>query len=129
MSRNYSLGSNASRGDGKRSGGSRRKVIWLGKVIDVNDPEAAGRIKVRIKGLDDKKSADEIPYAWPFLPLYLNILPKKNETVKIILYDAKNEDSYREYVGPIIPQLGEKLQGAETFEEAMAGREGVRTPF
>jgi hypothetical protein len=127
--RNYSLGEWGSRGNGKRGGDSKRRVMWIGRVVESDDPEAAGRVKVRIKGLDDKKSNSELPYAWPFLPLYLNIIPKKNETVKIILYDAKNEDSYREYVGPIIPQIGEKLIGAENFDEAKAGREGVRIPF
>lgn len=127
--RNYSLGSNASRGDGNRKGSSRRQILYFAQVISADDPEAAGRIKVRIKGLDDKKTNEDIPYCWPFLPLYLNIIPKKGETVKIILYDAKNEDSYREYIGPIIPQIGPKLIGSDNFNESKAGREGVGIPF
>lgn len=127
--RNYSLGSGARNNTDELSQFNRRKTIYLCTVISDTDPSAAGLIKVRITGLDDKKLDSELPDCWPFLPLYLNIVPKKGDTVKIILYDQKNNDSYREYVGPVIPQLGEYLEGTINSENARAGREGQRTPF
>ena len=127
--RNYSLGSSARNNTDELSQFNKSKNIYLCTVISDIDPSAAGLIKVRIKGLDDKKLDSELPFCWPFLPLYLNIVPKKGDTVKIILYDQKNNDSYREYVGPVIPQLGEYLEGTINSENARAGREGQGTPF
>ena len=127
--RNYSLGSSARNNTDELSQFNKSKNIYLCTVISDTDPSAAGLIKVRIKGLDDKKLDSELPFCWPFLPLYLNIVPKKGDTVKIILYDQKNNDSYREYVGPVIPQLGEYLEGTINSENARAGREGQGTPF
>jgi len=129
MSRNYSLGKAARTNVDEKTLFKGKRNMYLAKVIESDDFEAAGRIKVRIKGLDDKKTNEEIPYCWPFLPLYLNIQPKVNETVKVILYDSRNTDSYREYVGPVIPQLGDKLLGSDNFEDSKAGREGVQQPF
>lgn len=127
--RNYSLGSGARNNTDELSEFNKSKTIYLCTVISDTDPSAAGLIKVRIKGLDDKKLDSELPSCWPFLPLYLNIVPKKGDTVKIILYDQRNNDSYREYVGPVIPQLGEYLEGTINSENARAGREGQGTPF
>ena len=127
--KNYSLGSASRDNTDELSQFNRGRVIYVCKVIDDVDPNGAGLIKVRIVGLDDKKLDSELPYCWPFLPLYLNVRPKKGEIVKIILYEQRNNDSYREYIGPILPQLGEFLEGTETFDQAMAGREGVGVPF
>lgn len=130
MSRNYSLGKAARTNVSERALKNSTRILHLGVVIESDDQEAAaGRIKVRIKGMDDNKLDSEIPYCWPFLPLYLNIQPRKDETVKVFLYQTDNETSYREYIGPIIPQLGEKLLGARNFDEAKAGREGSIFPF
>jgi len=127
--KNYSLGRASRDNTDELSQFNRGRVIYVCKVIDDVDPNGAGLIKVRIVGLDDKKLDSELPYCWPFLPLYLNVRPKKGEIVKIILYEQRNNDSYREYIGPILPQLGEFLEGTETFDQAMAGREGVGVPF
>jgi len=127
--RNYSLGSSARNNTDELSQFNKNKNIYLCTVLDDNDPSAAGLIKVRIKGLDDKKLDSELPFCWPFLPLYLNIVPKKGDTVKVILYDQRNNDSYREYIGPVIPQLGEFLRGTISSENARAGREGQGVPF
>ncbi len=129
MGRNYSLGSGARNNTESNALGKTSRTMYIATVLPYEDTERAGRIKVRIKGLDDKKLDSELPIVWPFLPLYINIVPKIGETVKIILYDSKNDDSYREYIGPMIPQLGEKLLGTNTPEEARAGREGEIVPF
>ncbi len=127
--RNYSLGDGARSNTSSNKNDSKSAIMFLCTVLNWEDKERAGRIKVRIKGKDDKKLDSELPEVWPFLPLYLNIVPKPGEIVKIILYDSKNEDSYREYVGPVVPQMGEKLIGIDSPTEGKAGREGEVVPF
>ena len=129
MSRNYSLGKGARTNVSELAQSNAGKIVYFGRVIESDDSEAAGRIKVRIQNLDNQKIDADIPYCWPFLPLYINIQPKKDETVKVIVYNTENEESYREYIGPVIPQIGEKLKGARNFDEAKAGREGSLFPF
>ena len=129
MGRNYSLGSGARNNTESNALGKTSRTMYIATVLPYEDTERAGRIKVRIKGLDDKKLDSELPIVWPFLPLYINIVPKIGDTVKIILNESKSDDSYREYIGPMIPQLGEKLLGTNTPEEARAGREGEIVPF
>jgi len=129
MGRNYSLGDGARNNTASNKNDSKSAIMFLCTVLNWEDKERAGRIKVRIKGKDDKKLDSELPEVWPFLPLYLNIVPKPGEIVKIILYDSKNEDSYREYIGPVVPQMGEKLIGIDSPNEGKAGREGEVVPF
>ncbi len=129
MGRNYSLGDGARNNTASNKNDSKSAIMFLCTVLNWQDKERAGRIKVRIKGKDDKKLDSELPEVWPFLPLYLNIVPKPGEIVKIILYDSKNEDSYREYIGPVVPQMGEKLIGIDSPTEGKAGREGEVVPF
>lgn len=126
--KNESLGK-AARGNTEIKAQSQKKIIHLANVISVEDPSAARRIKVRIPGLDDKKSDADLPYCFPFLPLHLNISPKKDETVKVILYDSSNEDSFREYIGPLIPQLGGDLKESLHFYDSRRGREGYPYDF
>ena len=40
----------------------------------------------------------------PFLPSFINIIPTKNENVKLILYNNENSTQNIEYVGPTISQ-------------------------
>jgi hypothetical protein len=129
MGRNYSLGKGARTNVSELAQSNAGKVVYFGRVIESDDSEAAGRVKVRIQNLDNQKLDDDIPYCWPFLPLYINIQPKVEETVKVIVYNTENKESYREYIGPVIPQIGEKLKGARNFDEAKAGREGSLFPF
>jgi hypothetical protein len=126
--RNESLGK-AARGNTELKANSQKKIIHLAKVISVDDEFAARRIKVRIPGLDDKKSNEELPYCFPFLPLHLNIMPKKDETVKVILFDSNNEDSFREYIGPLVPQMGDNIKESLHFYDSRRGREGYQLGF
>jgi hypothetical protein len=126
--KNESLGK-AARGNTEIKANSQKKIIHLAKVISVEDDADARRIKVRIPGLDNKKSDADLPYCFPFLPLHLNIMPKKDETVKVILYDSNNEDSFREYIGPLIPQMGEDLRESLHYYDSRRGREGYQLGF
>lgn len=44
-----------------------RSKLWMGLVEDVKDPNRKGRIKVRVQGLYNNLSVEDIPYASPYL--------------------------------------------------------------
>jgi hypothetical protein len=122
--RKVSLGPSGSPGSSQTKALSKSKIMYLAEVIAVDETYAANRIKVRLDGLDDGLTLEKIPWCFPFLPLYLNMVPKVGETAKIILYDSQNEQSYREYMGPLVPQLGELLVESPHFYDSRRGREG-----
>lgn len=92
--------------------------IIFGTVIDNNDPENAGRIRVlldnykyKIYNYEPWKKGDPVkgtitdPFIVnPFLPKLINVIPKKDELVKIIFYNPNFPELDKEYVGPIISQ-------------------------
>lgn len=79
-------------------------VFLRGIVMSNSDNTDAKRIKVRVRGIDDHLKDEELPYAFPMLPKFLNITPKKGETVFLFVpaMDAPYLD--RMYLGPIISQ-------------------------
>ena len=38
---------------------------WLGEVVDIEDPQKVGRIKVKVYGKFDELAKDDIPWAYP----------------------------------------------------------------
>ena len=78
-------------------------MVFIGKVISLEDEYDAGRIKVRLKNADVSFSDDNLPYAWPLLPKMLHVVPKVNEAVLVF---CVNDDpkQQRFYLGPIISQ-------------------------
>lgn len=82
---------------------NQRPIIFYGEVIDNNDPIEGFRLKVRIRGIDDKTNNSDLPFATPLLPRHLNILPKVGEMVKVFLPDK--DVNNREWIGPVITQL------------------------
>lgn len=99
--RNESLNNNLGGSGGENK---NTRVVSIGRVVSVEDPQASMRIKVRIKGIDDKYNDNQLPYSTPFLPMFLNIIPKVGEMVKVIFHDYDNPFQYREWMGPIISQ-------------------------
>ena len=112
-SRRYDLGKGESRLDKKTF------PIWhYGVVTDIDDPNDAGRIKVRVTSidydiLDDEESSStlnkqqttyELPWCEPLLPKFINVVPKVGEMVKIITFDYRNKKLRRQYIGPVIGQ-------------------------
>ena len=79
--------------------------IYYGRVIDINDPNDSNRIRVRIKGLDDKISDNDLPWCNPFLPLTFYFVPKLDELVKIILFNTSEPMMRREWIGSVISQF------------------------
>ena len=88
--------------------------LWYyGIVVSNDDPFNAGRIKVRIDGVDkDITEADQLnnpmqgglPWCQPLIPKYINIVPKVGELVKVAVFDYRNKAIRREYIGPVIAQ-------------------------
>lgn len=95
-------------GEGDNKSSDRKDLnFYLGLVVAdaTEDPLDAGRIKVRIRGVDnDIKLNDDLPWVSSLLPKFLNISPKKGETVKIFVLDRKNDSLDRFFVGPLISQ-------------------------
>lgn len=103
--------------------------LWHNAIVEnVDDPYDAGRIQVRIEGIDNKiitvnkkednfntdsqTSAindDNYPWCEPLLPKYLNVRPKKGELVRVCVYNFRNKNEKRMYIGPIV--------GQETYDD------------
>jgi len=88
--------------------------LWhYGKVISIDDPYDAGRIRVRIEGVDNRiTEANQLkdpkngglPWCQPLMPKFINVVPKVGEVVKIAVFDFRNKQIRREYIGPVIAQ-------------------------
>lgn len=98
--------------------------LWhWGIVTRIDDPYNAGRIKVRVDGIDKKldlpsglkdnyvrkgfKEEDDaaLPWCEPFLPKYINVIPQVGDFVKVGLFDYRNNQVNRHYIGPVVGQL------------------------
>lgn len=79
-------------------------ALYLGRVINNDDNVGGNRIKATIYPADKRKTAREIPYAFPLIPKMVHIVPKVGEMVIIICDDLNNPNSQRYYLGPIISQ-------------------------
>jgi hypothetical protein len=129
------FGRNESMGDGARGNVKQYKerykhrVIYYGRVEDIAD-DGTLRLKVRIKGIDDKfpiiknsQVVDDIPWAHCFLPRTFVVCPQVGETVQIILMDSNNPFAERLWIGPIISQP-DKIKRDPHFYTSRAGRDG-----
>jgi hypothetical protein len=99
--------------------------IQLGEVISTDDPNALGRIKVRIIGPTSKGGDDGIPnenLAWcfPLLPKHLQAPVKVKEAVFIFIFNKEREFQDRLYLGPIISQ-SQQLDYDPYFITALRG--------
>jgi len=133
--RNISLGPGGARSSSQTKALSEKPIIYIGKVIKIDEKHASNRLKVYVEKFDkfekDRKSrgvGKGLPWATPFLPLHLNIVPKVGEFVKILLHDSGNGEVRREYIGPIVPQKGEYLKEATQYDY-QKGMEGSQIDF
>jgi hypothetical protein len=78
--------------------------IRRGKVVSIDDPNDAGRIKVRVLGVDNADTDSEVFYAFPMLPKHINVVPKLKDGVLIFTFTNGNNKVDRMYLGPVIPQ-------------------------
>lgn len=79
-------------------------LISLGRVISNTDDADGGRLKVRIKGVDDQIDTSDLPFCLPMLPRFINIIPKVGETVLVFTFNSANKFENRMWMGPIISQ-------------------------
>lgn len=107
-------------GGNKYESNDNTTLIQRGKVISLEDPNDAGRIKVRIVGVDNDKTDEELPFAFPMLPKHINIMPKIKEGVLIFMFATGNDEVDRMYLGPVVPQP-QFLENADYDLEAWNG--------
>ena len=82
----------------------KNTIFYKGTVISNVDAQDGGRIKVRIKGVDDSLLDNELPYAFPLLQKFFGVTPKKNEVVIVFVPNSSNPYTDRVFIGPIISQ-------------------------
>lgn len=73
-------------------------------VLSIDDACEGNRIKVRILGVDNEKTVAELPYCFPLLPKHLSVNPKVGEKVFVFFQSPETSQSFRTFIGPIIPQ-------------------------
>lgn len=78
--------------------------VLYGRVISNQDENQMGRLKVKVRGIDDKYNIEDLPYCYPLLPKFFHIIPKENEIVKVIISDINRPFSLRHWMGPVISQ-------------------------
>ena len=76
-------------------------TFYYGNVIEIST-NGDKRIKVRIKGIDDKLEDKDLPWCVSFIPIHLCVTPKIGEMVKIIPQRLNDVYNNREWVGPVV---------------------------
>lgn len=103
-------------------------IFYYGKVVSNQDELGANRIKVRILGVDDASSLNELPYAFPMIQKQLHVVPKINETVLVFIPDVKNPNIDRMYIGPLISQPQFLYRDSEVFSAKSTLDSGIKEP-
>ena len=80
------------------------RSIYYGEVISIEDETDGGRIKVRVPGLDNDISNENLGWAYPMQTKFFHIYPKVGEIVRIILEDNSFPQRSRFWEGPVISQ-------------------------
>jgi len=101
------------------------KIISLGEVISIDDPNGLGRIKVRIKGSQSRGGDDgildnDLPWCFPLLPKFISTKPKTKEAVYVFNFGKDKQHADRLFLGPIISQL-DKLDFDPFYVSALDG--------
>ena len=91
------------------------KNVQIGSVESIDDPQALGRIKVRIngpanRGGDNGIANDDLPWCYPMIPKFFASTPKIGEAVFVMILTTTKTHSDRLYFGPIISS-SDKLNG------------------
>lgn len=84
---------------------SINRTIYYGEVISTDDLTDGGRIRVRIPGLDDEISNENLEWCFPMLQKFFHVHPKPGEMVRIFIENMKYPQRSRFWLGPIISQL------------------------
>ena len=86
------------------------KTVQIGAVESIDDPQALGRIRVRIngpanRGGDNGIPTKELPWSFPMIPKFFSSAPKIGEAVFVIILSNTKTHSDRLYFGPIISSI------------------------
>lgn len=79
-------------------------LMHTARVVSTADEADGGRIRARIKGVDDKLSDADLPFAFPFTTKLFSVKPKIGETVLILRANSENQFENRFFVGPLLSQ-------------------------
>lgn len=117
------------------------KIIEIGVCLDNQDPRGFGRIRARnIDELDSSREnavpnwenwSKDDPFVYsPFLPNHINIIPKKDQAIKIIRYDNERDLQNQEYIaGPFTTPHDYGGQSSEIqITETTFGQRSQKTP-
>jgi len=116
------------------------RIIRIATVTDNNDPKCLGRIRFKelvglsgpIEGaLNYKPWDDKDPFcALPFLPININYLPEKNQSVIILSYDTINPTTNQTYVaGPFsTPHDFTSQTISEQIQNTSYGANAIKQP-
>jgi hypothetical protein len=119
------------------------KIIEIGVCIDNNDPRGFGRIRTsNIDEIDSTRSNampswNGVPWSkndpficTPFLPNHINVIPKIQQAVKIIRYDAEKGLQNQEYIaGPFTtPHDYGSQKSEQQLSETTFGQATIKTP-
>ena len=119
----HNTGSLYNQGTGKRLDST---IYYYGNVVSNFDEVGANRIKVRIKGVDDALSNEDLSYAFPMLQKFFHVIPKVGETVLIFIPDIKNPFIDRLYLGPIISQPQNLKKDSNLYSAKSALNSGIK---
>ena len=103
------------------------RTIYYGEVVSIDDPTDGGRIKVRIQGLDNRSSNDDLPWAYPNLPKFFHVIPQVGEIVRIFIENMKYPERARFWQGSIISQP-QKIGFDSVFTALSTTNLGFSTP-
>lgn len=78
------------------------RIIYVGKVISIDDNQETMRIKVKIPELDNLTSDEDLPYCYALQSQIVRIFPKVDESVLVIVSDINKNKNDRIWVAPII---------------------------
>jgi hypothetical protein len=78
--------------------------FFVGVVVSNDDKSDANRIRVRVRGVDDHLSDNELPFCFPMQTKFFSITPKIDEVVFIIVPSSEFMHVDRVYFGPVISQ-------------------------
>lgn len=96
----------------------RAHIYYFGKVVSTTDPDGAGRIKAQIQNLDEdiisglspSEAIAALPWSYPLIPKFFNVVPKVGEGVRILMWTVNGteighaQNTNRTYIGPLVGQ-------------------------
>jgi len=103
------------------------RTIYYGEVISIDDPTEGGRIKVKVKGFDERISSENLPWSHPMLPKFFHIYPQVGEIVQIFISDTRFPQRNRYWLGSVVSQP-HKIGFDSSYTALSTSNEGIVSP-